>query len=283
MDRLFLQGFYTDGSLSRDDDIPIMGFGWIFTSDLSMNIKYSGMGQLNESRIVSLIKVKAHSDNPLNDAADILAKEAHQNLQKVKHYALNNIIDWEYSQLWFKYNSFSKPTSKQYTKHISWRVKCSSHNLPTLDILNRNYPELLQNYETCFLCSTHKETNEHLWNCPQVLILLTPIFEEHYNKFKTLITSESNSLYALYSDSITRNPIFKWVKKPPQQIINIPELHCLLMNFIPTSLTYPFKVAKISKKSTKKLLLKFLFDLYKDIYEKIWKQRAIAWRQFKKS
>lgn len=111
---------------------------------------------------------------------------------------------------------------------------------------------------------------------PASVILLTPIFEEHYNKFKTLITSESNSLYALYSDSITRNPIFKWVKKPPQQIINIPELHCLLMNFIPTSLTYPFKVAKIS-------LLKFLFDLYKDIYEKIWKQQAIAWRQFKKS
>lgn len=274
MDRLFLQGFYTDGSLSRDDDIPIMGFGWIFTSDLSMNIKYSGsckewasstkaelvaiitalivcpphstiniytdsnncintfndlhspkltarrFQKLNNCSLwntpehiintlhlkVSLIKVKAHSDNPLNDAADILAKEgrssinfiqfniqhiktqtchltfnntttvdrniwksirritnfqyfewhlAHQNLQKVKHYALNNIIDWEYSQLWFKYNSFSKPTSKQYTKHISWRVKCSSHNLPTLDILNRNYPELLQNYETCILCSTY--------------------------------------------------------------------------------------------------------------------------------
>ncbi|CAB4427284.1 unnamed protein product [Rhizophagus irregularis] len=123
---------------------------------------------------LNLIKVKAHSGNPLNDAADTLAKDgrlstdylqfniqhiktqtchlkfndttiidrnirksikriinfqyferhlAHQNLQKVKHYALNNIIDWEYSQLWFKYNSFSKPTSEQYSKHISWRIK----------------------------------------------------------------------------------------------------------------------------------------------------------------
>ncbi|GBC13240.2 ribonuclease H-like domain-containing protein [Rhizophagus irregularis DAOM 181602=DAOM 197198] len=161
-----------------------MGFGWIFTSDLSMNIKYSGSckewasstkaelvaiitalivcpphstiniytdsnncintfndlhsPKLTARRFQKLNNLKAHSDNPLNDAADILAKE-----------------DWEYSQLWFKYNSFSKPTSKQYTKHISWRVKCSSHNLPTLDILNRNYPELLQNYETCILCSTY--------------------------------------------------------------------------------------------------------------------------------
>lgn len=27
--------FYTDGSLSRDDDIPIMGYGWLFTTDLT--------------------------------------------------------------------------------------------------------------------------------------------------------------------------------------------------------------------------------------------------------
>ncbi|POG60069.1 ribonuclease H-like domain-containing protein [Rhizophagus irregularis DAOM 181602=DAOM 197198] len=213
MDRLFLQGFYTDGSLSRDDDIPIMGFGWIFTSDLSMNIKYSGsckewasstkaelvaiitalivcpphstiniytdsnncintFNDLHSPKLtarLSLIKVKAHSDNPLNDAADILAKEGRSsinfiqfNIQHIKtqtcHLTFNNtttVDHWEYSQLWFKYNSFSKPTSKQYTKHISWRVKCSSHNLPTLDILNRNYPELLQNYETCILCSTY--------------------------------------------------------------------------------------------------------------------------------
>ncbi|CAG8499134.1 7101_t:CDS:1 [Rhizophagus irregularis] len=72
------------------------------------------------------------------------------------------------------------------------------------------------------------------------------------------------------------------MKKLPQQIIDIPELYCLLINFIPTSLTYLFKAAKISKDITKKILLKFLFDLHKDIYESIWKLRAIAWKQFKK-
>ncbi|PKY58950.1 hypothetical protein RhiirA4_481295 [Rhizophagus irregularis] len=207
---------------------------------------------------------------------------AHLNLQIIKKYALDNIIDWEYSQLWFKHNSFSKPTSQQYSKHISWRIKCSSNNLPTLDILNRNYPELLKDNDICFLCSSAKETIEHFWNCPKVLEIITPIFAIYYEKFKTLITSESNSLYALYSDSITRNPIFKWTKRPPQQIIDIPDLHCLLMNFIPTSFTYPFKAAKISKETSKKLIMKFLFDLHKDIYEKIWKLRALSWKQFKK-
>lgn len=65
--------------------------------------------------------------------------------------------------------------------------------------------------------------------------------------------------------------------------MDIPDLHCLLMNFVPISLTYPFKAAKISKETTKKILLKFLFDLHKDIYEHIWKLRANIWKEFKKA
>ncbi|EXX70865.1 hypothetical protein RirG_083660 [Rhizophagus irregularis DAOM 197198w] len=296
--------FYTDGLLVRGDDIPTMGYGWIFTTDMNANITYLGASRewasstkakllaiitalivcppnsnitiytdsnncintfnnlrspkltarhfqkINNCTLwnmlkhiiltlklnVILLKVKAHSEDALNDAANTLAKEGllsknyirfniqhlktqpchlefydntiidrniqksikqiinfqyfewhlqHKNLHKVKDYALDNLIDWEFSQLWFKYNSFSKPTSEQYSKHISWRIKCSSNNLPTLDILNRNYLDLLNNFNTCFLCSVDKESNDHLWNCPKVLSIITPIFEEFYNKYKT--------------------------------------------------------------------------------------------------
>ncbi|CAB4377837.1 unnamed protein product [Rhizophagus irregularis] len=34
--------FYTDGSLKIDNDNPCMGFGWIFSSDTSLNIEFSG-------------------------------------------------------------------------------------------------------------------------------------------------------------------------------------------------------------------------------------------------
>ncbi|PKC53030.1 hypothetical protein RhiirA1_480180 [Rhizophagus irregularis] len=34
--------FYTDGSLKTDDDNPHMGFGWIFTSNINLNIEFSG-------------------------------------------------------------------------------------------------------------------------------------------------------------------------------------------------------------------------------------------------
>ncbi|PKK69723.1 hypothetical protein RhiirC2_712442 [Rhizophagus irregularis] len=255
--------FYTDGSLNREYETPIMGYGWIFTSNLVDNIKHSGsckdwpssskaelvailtslivcppnsnihihtdsaaciatfnslyspkltarqFQKLNNCTLwntikhiintlklkVSLFKVKVHSGHALNDAADLLAKNgilskdffqiniqylptqrchltfndsiiidrnirksvkriinfqyfeqhlSHQNLHKLKDYTLDNIIDWEFSQLWFKYNPFTKLTSEKYSKHVSWQIKCSSYNLPTLDILNRNYPEFLK-------------------------------------------------------------------------------------------------------------------------------------------
>ncbi|PKY54421.1 hypothetical protein RhiirA4_426769 [Rhizophagus irregularis] len=215
-----------------------MGYGWIFTSNLTENIKFSGstkewpssskaeliailttlivcppnsnisihtdsasciatfnmlsspkltarrFQKLNNCALwntvkhiinvlklnVSLIKVKAHSGHPLNDAADLLAKEgllskdflqiniqhittqschmkfndsiivdrnirksikriinfqyfeqhlSHQNIHLIKTYALENIIDWEFSQLWFKYNPFTAPTSAKYSKHVA--------------------------------------------------------------------------------------------------------------------------------------------------------------------
>jgi hypothetical protein len=34
--------FYTDSLLSRDEDMPLMGYRWIFTTDLTLNIKHSG-------------------------------------------------------------------------------------------------------------------------------------------------------------------------------------------------------------------------------------------------
>ncbi|RGB38132.1 hypothetical protein C1646_756069 [Rhizophagus diaphanus] len=187
--------FYTDSSLSREEDMLKMGYGWIFSTDLTLNIKHLGsatewassskveliaiitalitcplqshvniytdsancIATFNKLSSPKLTALKAHSNNPLNDTADLLAKE-----------------DWEYSQLWFKYNSFSKPTSQQYSKHVSWKIKCLMLNLPTLDILNRNYPELLYGYDTCFLCENDKETNDHFWNCPKVLNLSHP-------------------------------------------------------------------------------------------------------------
>uniref|UniRef100_U9UAV0 ribonuclease H n=2 Tax=Rhizophagus irregularis (strain DAOM 181602 / DAOM 197198 / MUCL 43194) TaxID=747089 RepID=U9UAV0_RHIID len=294
--------FYTDGSLKIDDDNPRMGFGWIFTSDTSLNIKFSGattqwpsstraeimavltclivcpsnssiniftdsqcmidtftslsnykltpkrkqkinniilwqaiqqiIAELNLQ--VQFTKVKAHSGVEYNDIADRLAKNGcdsnkmisispkgvkaqkgyimfnndtiiDHNIRKIlkkplnfrhierqislkplhvlKSFITNHIINWEFSQLWINHNPFQKAMSESYSKHVGWRIKCSNYALPTLDALNRNYPDILNGYDTCFLCSSTAESNEHFWTCPKSIDILKSIFRIHEQKF----------------------------------------------------------------------------------------------------
>ncbi|GBC44856.2 hypothetical protein RhiirA5_417186 [Rhizophagus irregularis] len=133
--------------------------------------------------------------------------------------------------------------SLNYSKHVSWRTKASSYNLLTLDILNRNYPNVLN---ICFFCDNTQESNEHLWTCPQTNTLLIP-----------------------------------WTNNPPSTLQDAPDLHCLLINMVPSSKVEPFKQAKINKKLSKTILLKFLYDLHHDIYESLWKIRAVKWKAWK--
>uniref|UniRef100_U9SG20 ribonuclease H n=1 Tax=Rhizophagus irregularis (strain DAOM 181602 / DAOM 197198 / MUCL 43194) TaxID=747089 RepID=U9SG20_RHIID len=291
--------FYTDGSLKIDDDNPRMGFGWIFTSDTNLNIKFSTqwpsstraeimavltclivcppnsliniftdsqctintftslsnykltprrkqkinniifwqaiqqiIAELNLQ--VQFTKVKAHSGVDYNDRADKLAKDGcdfnrmilispkgvkaqkgyimfnndtiiDHNIRKtlkkpinfryierqislkplhaLKSFTTNHIINWEFSQLWINHNPFQKATSESYSKHVGWRIKCSNYALPTLDALNQNYPDILNGYDTCFLCSSAVESNEHFWTCPKSIDILKSIFKNHELKF----------------------------------------------------------------------------------------------------
>ncbi|PKK60204.1 hypothetical protein RhiirC2_856975, partial [Rhizophagus irregularis] len=84
-------------------------------------------------------------------------------LHTLKTFTTNHIINWEFSQLWINHNPFQKATNESYSKHVSWRIKCSNYALPTLDALNRNYPDILNGYDTYFLCSVAPESNEHFW------------------------------------------------------------------------------------------------------------------------
>lgn len=77
-------------------------------------------------------------------------------------------------------------------------------------------------------------------------------------------------------------PIFTCFNSPITTIHDAPDLHCLLINMIPNSILQPFKDAKMHKKLIKKLLLTFLFDLHRDIYELLWKKRMNKWKTHKK-
>ncbi|PKC05094.1 hypothetical protein RhiirA5_421345 [Rhizophagus irregularis] len=52
---------------------------------------------------------------------------------------------------------------------------------------------------------------------------------------------------------------------------------------IPNCILEPLKAAKLHKKLIKKLLLSFLFDLHRDIYELLWKTRNLEWKEYKRT
>ncbi|CAG8763656.1 16402_t:CDS:2, partial [Rhizophagus irregularis] len=244
--------FYTDGSLSRYNDSSIMGFGWILTSDINLDVKYS------ERQI------------------------SHRSLHHIKDFTFAKLINWEYTQDWFNYNPFSKATSQSYSKHVSWHIKCSNYALPTLDSLNRNYPDILKGFDICFLCSTAQETNEHFWTCPESIKILKDIFKKHELIYKALIINNLDRKIIDDSNNINLNsPVFSCFNLPIETISDAKDLHCILINMVPSSLIKPFQDAKISKKLTKKLLLTFLFNLHRDIYEILWTKRNAKWKQYK--
>ncbi|CAB4431037.1 unnamed protein product [Rhizophagus irregularis] len=207
---------------------------------------------------------------------------SHKSLHHIKEFTTDKLINWEYTQDWFNYNPFTKATSQSYSKHVSWRIKCSNYALPTLDSLNRNYPDILKGFDTCFLCCLAQESNEHFWTCPESIKILKDIFMKHGTIYKALIINNlDHSKVDNPNNIITDSPVFSCFNLLITSISDAKDLHCILLNMIPSSIIKPFQDAKIPKKLTKKLLLTFLFNLHRDIYELLWKIRNTHWKQYK--
>ncbi|RGB28333.1 hypothetical protein C1646_797303, partial [Rhizophagus diaphanus] len=103
----------------------------------------------------------------------------------------------------------------------------------------------------------------------------------HELTFRSLIINNSNRNIVNTNDINFNIAIFTSFNTPIISIQNAPDLHCLLINMVPNFLLQPFKEAKIHKKLLKKLLLSFLFDLHRDIYEQLWKARTAEWKRYK--
>ncbi|PKK57646.1 hypothetical protein RhiirC2_797669 [Rhizophagus irregularis] len=89
----------------------------------------------------------------------------HPYLSFIKNATKDNLIDWSLSSKWFNFNGRNDSTNEKHTKDLKWKIRCSTLSLPTLDILNRNYPLLINNNITCLFCEIEPENNHHLWTC----------------------------------------------------------------------------------------------------------------------
>lgn len=81
----------------------------------------------------------------------------HQDLSDIRNFTKNHLFNWVVSSKFFHHNSRNNTTCDTHSKDTSWKIKVSTNTLPTLDILNRNFPDLIKDNTTCLLChATHR-------------------------------------------------------------------------------------------------------------------------------
>lgn len=108
------------------------------------------------------------------------------------------MIHWSLTTKWLNFNAHKEPTSNKHTKDVSWKIKTSTNTLPTLDILNRNYPNLIRNRTNCLLCNSQTETNQHIWQCPNLIPDIRSTFLLLLEVAGKILRENADKIFALY-------------------------------------------------------------------------------------
>ncbi|CAB4426586.1 unnamed protein product [Rhizophagus irregularis] len=134
----------------------------------------------------------------------------HPSLETIKDNTKKLLINWTLSSKWFNFNGCNDSTSPLHTKDVKWRIRCSTLTLPTLDIMNRNFPLLIKDRTQCLLCDNHIESNNHLWECPKNYDIIKTIFIQMGDSLIKLLNTHADRLSLVISDSIKYSQTFKW-------------------------------------------------------------------------
>lgn len=280
---------------------------------------------------MDLKKIRAHSDNPYNDRADVLAKEGrllafptsinhdhipsqtvtiswdntipldtnirkcvgkiidykridnhlnHQDLTDILDFTKNHVINWELSSRFFNHNNYNDSTSSTHSKNTSWKIKTSTNTLPTLDILQRNYPTLINNETTCLLCRTTIETNEHIWKCDALMPYIRTCFISLSQIAQDILNKDADKLNLCITDSIKYSSTFCWAFNTDLPMSD--DALLLLRSYVTEDLYKSFWIHFNHHKSAAKAVLKFMALSTDRIKSHVWNVRFQAWKQWKR-
>ncbi|PKC03923.1 hypothetical protein RhiirA5_423012 [Rhizophagus irregularis] len=200
-----------------------------------------------------------YSNICFNDIADTMAKSGrfehridnhlnHNELADIQQFTKKHMIHWSLTTKWLNFNAHKEPTSNKHTKDVSWKIKTSTNTLPTLDILNRNYPNLIRNRTNCLLCNSQTETNQHIWQCPNLI-------------------PDIRSTFLLLLEDL-----------PPSE-----DAILLIRSYVTQDLYHIFKVHFNTQKEANRALMAFLQLSLQLIKLNVWKKRSVIWKQWKLS
>lgn len=199
----------------------------------------------------------------------------HSNLHEIKLATANNLINWHASQKWFHYNSSSEGTSSSATKSLGWKIKSSNNLLPTLDILNRNYPTLIQGCTLCLLCNAMEDSNAHFWSCPALSYDISSVFTHLSQHLFDLLTRYGDKLTFSIQDSINYSNTFSWVLRDKSLNLSptLPTTSLLLLrSYISSDLYYIFRIHFRYQRTLMTHLLTFMDYASTLIKQTLWKK-----------
>ncbi|CAB5181195.1 unnamed protein product [Rhizophagus irregularis] len=199
----------------------------------------------------------------------------HASLESIKNNTKNLLINWALSSKWFNYNGRNDSTSPLHTKDLKWKIRCSTLTLPTLDILNRNFPLLIKDRTQCPSCHNHVETNIHLWECPDNYELIKSSFIQMGDILIDLLKSHADRLSLVISDSIKYSPTFRWAYR--SEPIH-PVAFLLLKSYISNDLLGIFRAHINTMKHIVKLIMHYMHQCSILIKINIWKARNQKWK-----
>uniref|UniRef100_U9UF10 Uncharacterized protein n=1 Tax=Rhizophagus irregularis (strain DAOM 181602 / DAOM 197198 / MUCL 43194) TaxID=747089 RepID=U9UF10_RHIID len=199
----------------------------------------------------------------------------HASLESIKNDTKNLLINWALSSKWFNYNGRNDTTSPLHTKDLKWKIRCSTLTLPTLDILNRNFPLLIKDRTQCLSCQNHVETNIHLWECSDNYELIKSSFIQMGDILINLLKSHADRLSLVISDSIKYSPTFRWAYR--SEPIH-PTAFLLLKSYISNDLLGIFRAHINTMKHIVKLIMPYMHQCSILIKIHIWKARNQKWK-----
>ncbi|PKY59604.1 hypothetical protein RhiirA4_482478 [Rhizophagus irregularis] len=199
----------------------------------------------------------------------------HPSLNSIKEATKTHLIDWALSSKWFHYNGRNDTTSPLHSKDIKWKIRCSTLTLPTLDILNRNFPLIIKDRINCLLCDTCTESNVHLWECPQLYEKIRNCFVTMGNKLIDLLKLHADKLSLVITDSIKHSKTFRWAYR--SEPIH-PVALLFLKSYITNDLVGIFRPHINTMKSIITLLMPYMHTCSLLIKTEIWKTRNQLWK-----
>ncbi|RGB40376.1 hypothetical protein C1646_739642 [Rhizophagus diaphanus] len=222
-------------------------------------------------------------------------------LKPINHLIRDGSIDWSYTKKWINHNPTDTPTSDKLRKIHAEKIKKSTFNYTTGDILRRNYPKLYPPGQIlCTNCDQYEDTNAHVGLCPShrsnILTVLNGYKQKLLNLIKEKNTSSftfdidhninNSNMFKLLPDTLNQALLQQTDTSTPRDDIQIPKTQpwiLLLHHLIPTELSDLFYMYFGQQKLRDHLLIQYVADFTTALKISIWSIQARNFKKWEKS